>query len=121
MAEQSPDWKSLCLEEQRRREEADQGQERAEEKTRKTALPEYLKGCHDHLYSGLTVQTDATLSTQGDPVNANSKLRPERLLIWGDFPTRQETLWDDLVSSDSDTSPQCTPWKSMGRLSNKGC
>jgi hypothetical protein len=69
MAEQSPDYKKLFLEEQRRREEeqrrreeeqrrreaAEQAQDRAEEKTRKTTLPEFLDACHTHLYSGLTV------------------------------------------------------------------
>ncbi|RYN89301.1 hypothetical protein AA0119_g11482 [Alternaria tenuissima] len=42
-------------EEQRRREEAEQAQERAVEKTRKTALPEFLDACHNHLHLGLTV------------------------------------------------------------------
>ncbi|KAF2194998.1 hypothetical protein K469DRAFT_648552 [Zopfia rhizophila CBS 207.26] len=128
MAEQSPDYKKLFLEEQRRREEeqrrrvaaenaqrqaeqareeehrrreaAEQAQEKAEEKTRKTTLPEFLDACHNHLHSGLTVQTDVTLSTRGDPANANNKLRPERLLIWEDFPSQQAAIWDDLMESD---------------------
>src|SRR4051812_22094977 len=76
-------------EEQRRREEAEQAQERTGEKTRKTALPEFLDACHNHLHASLTVQTDATQSTRGDPANANNKLRPERLALWADFPARQ--------------------------------
>jgi hypothetical protein len=55
MVEGSPDYKILYLEEQRRREEAEQAQERVVEKTRKTALPEFLDACHNHLHSGLTV------------------------------------------------------------------
>lgn len=86
-------------EEQRRREEAEQAQERAVEKTRKTALPEFLDACHNHLHSGLTVQTNPTLSTRGSPANANNKLRPERLALWADFPARQATIWDDLMES----------------------
>ncbi|ORX94398.1 hypothetical protein BCR34DRAFT_594435 [Clohesyomyces aquaticus] len=82
MAEQqSPDYKKLFFEEQRRREEeqrrreaAEQAQDRAKEKTRKTTLPEYLDACHTHLHSSLTVQTDTTLSTRGDPANATNKL-----------------------------------------------
>lgn len=128
MAEQSPDYKKLFLEEQRRREEeqlrreeeqrrreeaeqareeeqrrreeAEQAQKKAEGKTRKTTLPEFLDACHNHFHSGLIVQTDATLSTRGDPANANSKLRPERLLTWEDFPACQEAIWDDLMRSD---------------------
>lgn len=94
MPQQSPDYKQLFLEErrrreeeQRRREEAERAQEeerrrreQAEEKTRKTTLPEFLDACHTHLYSGLTVQTDRALSTQGDPANANNKMRPERIV-----------------------------------------
>jgi hypothetical protein len=86
-------------EEQHRREEAEQAQERAVEKTRKTALPEFLDACHNHLHSGLTVQADPTLSTRGNPANANNKLRPERLALWADFPARQATIWDDLMES----------------------
>jgi hypothetical protein len=86
-------------EEQRKREEAEQAQKRAVEKTRKTALPEFLDACHNHLHSGLTIQTDPTLSTRGNPANANNKLRPERLALWADFPARQATIWDDLMES----------------------
>ena len=121
MTQQSPDYKQLFLEEQRRRQEeqhrreeaeraqeeeqrrreeaeraqeeeqrgrqeAERAREEAEEKTRKTTLPEFLNACHAHLYSGLAVQTDATLSTRGDPTNANNKIRPERIQAWEDFP-----------------------------------
>ncbi|KAL5401263.1 hypothetical protein PMIN04_013121, partial [Paraphaeosphaeria minitans] len=86
-------------EEQRRREEAEQAQEQTAEKTRKTSLLEFLDACHNHLHSGLTVQTDATLSTQGNPANANNKRRPEWLALWEDFPARQATIWDDLMES----------------------
>jgi hypothetical protein len=128
MAEQSPDYKKLFLEEQHKREEeqrrreaaeqaqkdeqrwreeeqhrreaAEKAQKRADETTRKTTLTEFLDACHNHLHSGLTVQTDATLSTRGDPANANNKLRPEKLLLWEDFPARQAAIWDELVGSD---------------------
>ncbi|KAF2806116.1 uncharacterized protein BDZ99DRAFT_539609 [Mytilinidion resinicola] len=114
MAEPSPDYKRLFFEEQhrrkaaelaqeeeqRRREDAERAQERIEEKTRKTTLLELLDACHTHLYSGLTVQTDATLSTRGDPANANNKLRPERILEWEDFPAQQEAIWDEVMGSE---------------------
>ncbi|PSN58807.1 hypothetical protein BS50DRAFT_345102 [Corynespora cassiicola Philippines] len=114
MAEPSLDYKKLFLEEQRRREAAEQAQkeeqqrreaaeqaqDRAEEKTRKTTLPEFLDACHTHLHSGLTVQTDTTLSTRGDPANATNKLRPESLVRWEDFPAQQTAIWDVLMASD---------------------
>ncbi|KAF2174662.1 hypothetical protein K469DRAFT_681013 [Zopfia rhizophila CBS 207.26] len=87
-------------EEQRRRKEAERAQEKAKEKTRKTTLLELLDACHTYLYSGLTVQTDATLSTRGDPANANNKLRPERICAWKDFATQQEAVWNELMESD---------------------
>ena len=87
-------------EEQRRREEEQRRREIAEQRTRKTTLPEFLDACHNYLHSGLTVQTDATLSTRGDPANANNKLRPERLLAWEGFPAQQAAIWDDLMDSD---------------------
>ena len=83
MADLSPNYKQLYLEEQRRREEAERAQgeersrrEKAKATTRKTTLPELLDACHDHLHASLTIQTDTTLSTRGDTANANSKLRP---------------------------------------------
>ena len=107
MAGQSPDYKKLFLEEQRRRKAAESAQKdeqrrrkEAEEKTRKTTLPEFLDACHNHLHLGLTVQTNAALSTRGDPANANNKLRPEKLLLWGNFPAQQAAIWEDLMDSD---------------------
>ncbi|KAH7110908.1 hypothetical protein B0J11DRAFT_512416 [Dendryphion nanum] len=130
MAEGSPDYKALYLEEQcrrkeeqrrqsaqkeaeaareteqrrreeeqRRREQAEQAHERAGEKTRKTALPKFLHACHNHLYSNLTVQTDWTQSTRGNTANANNKLRPEKLVLWADFPARQAAIWEGLTES----------------------
>ncbi|KAF1970566.1 hypothetical protein BU23DRAFT_582080 [Bimuria novae-zelandiae CBS 107.79] len=87
-------------EEQRRREAAERAQDKAEEKTRKTTLPEFLNACHTHLHSGLTVQTDTTLSTRGDPANATNKLRPENLVQWEDFPAQQAAIWDVLMASE---------------------
>ena len=60
-------------------EKAERAREEAEKETRKTTLSEFLNGCHVHLYSGLTIQTDAALSTRGDPTNANNKIRPESI------------------------------------------
>ncbi|KAI9777560.1 MAG: hypothetical protein M1816_004703 [Peltula sp. TS41687] len=45
-------------------------------------------------------QEDVTQSTQGDPAHADSKLRPERILQWERFPSRQMAIWNDIVGSD---------------------
>ena len=74
---------------------AERAQAKVEEKSRNTSLPEFLDACHVHHQSGLTVQTDTTLWTTGDPANANYKMRLERILAWDDFPTRQEAIWND--------------------------
>jgi len=98
--EQPPDFERLYREEQRRREIAENAQEAAEraqreeqrrreiaeDRTRRTTLPEFLDACHSHLHLGLSIQSDATQSTRGDPANANNKLRPNKLVAWEDFP-----------------------------------
>lgn len=103
MAQQSPDYKQLYQEEQKKRQEAENAirkrMMRAEEKIRKTTLPEFLDACHVHLHSNLIIQTTA-LSTKGDPSNATDKMRPERILTWDEFPTSQEVIWKDLQRSD---------------------
>ena len=82
------------------RDNAEQGREKAEARTRNTTLPEFLDACHIHLHSNLVVQTDATLSTRGDPANAKNKPRPERLRAWTDFASQQEGIWDTVMGSD---------------------
>ncbi len=130
MAQQSPDYKQLFFEEQRkrkeeqrkreeaeraqkeerrRREEAEHAEEEQRKKNRETTLPEFLDACHVHLYSGLAVQTNATMSTQGDPSNANNKVRPERIQAWDDFPLRQEAIWNELMGSDFMLERHFTP------------
>jgi len=90
----------LRQEEQRKREAAENAQKASEKQLRNTTLPEFLDACHIYLHAGLTVQTDPTLSTQGDPSNANNKLRPEKILRWQDFPARQAAIWEYLMESD---------------------
>ncbi|KAF2752593.1 hypothetical protein EJ05DRAFT_505911 [Pseudovirgaria hyperparasitica] len=92
--------------EQRRREKAERAQKEAErkrddaeEQTQKTTLPEYLHTCHTHLSLGFTVQTDASRSTQGDPSNAQRKLRPRHLRPWAEFEEQQSSIWTTLCDS----------------------
>ncbi|KAK3080642.1 hypothetical protein LTS18_014509 [Coniosporium uncinatum] len=107
MEGQSPDYKELFLkeqqrrcEEQQRRQEAERAQQEAERAQRKTNLPEFLDACHTRLHLGLNVQTDMKLSTQGDPSNANDKVRPKRFRWWTEFPDQQEAIWKSLIKSD---------------------
>ena len=87
MAQQSSNYRQLFQEEQRKRQEAERAQKEAEraqqkneEKIRKTTLLEFLDACHVHLHFDLTVQRNTTLSTKSDSVNANDKIRSDRIL-----------------------------------------
>ena len=114
MDQPSPDYKSLFYAEQDRRKaeqekrkaaehaQAEEQEKRkaAEKKLRKTTLPELLDACHVHLQCALNVQLDKTLTTHGDPSNANKKKRPERVVEWTDFMKRQAAIWDDIQHSD---------------------
>ena len=71
---------------------------KAEEETRQTTLPEYLSLCHDYLSESITVQTDKSLSTQGDPSNAKGKVRPDRIQLWEDFINTQKGTLESLYS-----------------------
>ena len=87
-------------EEQQRREDEQQRREEAENRTCKTTVPELLDACHTHLFLGLTIQENTTMSTQGDPANAVNKVRPDKIRFWQDFPIQQEAIWNDLMDSD---------------------
>ena len=87
MTQQSSNYRQLFQEEQRKHQEAERAQKEAEraqqkneEKIRKTTLLEFLDACHVHLHFDLTVQRDMTLSTKSDSVNANDKIRFDRIL-----------------------------------------
>ncbi|KAF2241858.1 hypothetical protein BU26DRAFT_524985 [Trematosphaeria pertusa] len=80
--------------------EAKRARQEAERAIQKTTLPEFLDVCHVHLHSNLAVQTDPYLSTEGDPSNANDKVRPEEIRVWEDFPEQQEKMWQLLVDAD---------------------
>jgi len=94
MTQQSSNYRQLFQEEQRKHQEAERAQKEAEraqkeaeraqqkneEKIRKTTLFEFLDACHVHLHFNLTVQRNTTLSTKSDSVNANDKIRFDRIL-----------------------------------------
>ena len=49
------------------------------EETRETTLPEYLDLSHEYLSESITIQTNKSLSTKGDPSNAKGKFHPNLL------------------------------------------
>lgn len=64
-----------------------------EKEIQESTLTEYLTFCHEHLSVSISVQTNKSLSTQGDPSNAVEKFRPDYLQPWEDFiDTQKETL-----------------------------
>lgn len=78
--------------------------QKVDEEIQESTLNEYLSLCHEHLSESISVQTDKSLSTQGDPSNADGKLRPDYLQPWEDFIDTQkktlETLYSTYPASD---------------------
>ncbi|KAH8431010.1 uncharacterized protein LDX57_008671 [Aspergillus melleus] len=103
-------------EEQRLREEERRLRDQAEEQLRaqmtqiqETTLPEFLDGCHLHLFLGLSIQQDKSSSTKGDPANADRKLRPDKIREWASFPTEQASIWKGLMGNKFTTERHFTP------------
>lgn len=89
------------------REKVEQELHKAREDTRNTTLHEYLSLCHEHLSKSITIQTDKSLSTQGDPSNAKGKLRPDFLKPWKQFlDTQKQTLESLYAVYPSHNMPQ---------------
>ncbi|KAI9760304.1 MAG: hypothetical protein M1840_002566 [Geoglossum simile] len=78
----------------------------AELLTRPTTLTEYLDLCHTHLFNPITIQTDKTLSSQGDGTTSNTdKIRPTRLRHWDPFSETHQSIIERLL----DKYPSCQP------------
>ena len=80
------------------RQKAEEELHEAKEETRPTTLLEYLSLCHEHWSESISVETNKSLSTQGDPSNAKGKLRPDRLEPWDDFLETQKMILESLYS-----------------------
>ena len=87
---------SRASEEQRRREEEQRRREEAEKIAEPLQLEPYLEACHA-LNLAIEVVTDRSLTTQGDTTNPAGRVYPRRILPWGDFPARQEDIWNRLL------------------------
>ena len=95
----------LQLEKERQaREEAEQRQEEAERRVQPNTLLGLLDRCHNSLSQAIRVETDATLTTQGDPTNPVNRLYPKHIVPWLDFPQLQESIWDKFDRTTAFTS-----------------
>lgn len=92
--------KRLREEAKRLREEAERYRELAQAELAPTALPAFLDACHIHLSMALNIPANPAFSTQGDPANADKKIRPDRIRLWEEFPAQQEAVWNDLMDAD---------------------
>lgn len=99
-------------------EAANRGRELAEARLAPTTLLTFLDACHIHLSMGLTIQTNLSLSTQGDPANAAKKIRPDRICEWKGFPSQQESVWNDIMD-DADFVTE-KHFKSISQLEGSG-
>ena len=85
---------------------ANERAEEAEQRTRKTTLTEYLDFCHTYLFQSISIQTDKSLSTQGDITSPKDKLRPNRLYPWNDFLAIQKDTQERLQLVYTDYNKQ---------------
>ncbi|OJD10193.1 hypothetical protein ACJ73_09899, partial [Blastomyces percursus] len=86
--------------------QAEENQRQAEEEKRQaekqmlpTSLPQFLHACHVHLSVGLSSRINYRTGTQGNPENAESKLRPDKIREWTTFPREQSRVWEDLFAT----------------------
>ncbi|KAJ5751255.1 hypothetical protein N7533_008283 [Penicillium manginii] len=80
-------------EEKQAREEAERLQGEAERRLQPNSLFRLLDRCHESLSQAIRVETDATLTTQGNATDPVNRLYPKRIVPWLDFPQLQEKVW----------------------------
>ncbi|OJD21290.1 hypothetical protein ACJ73_07368 [Blastomyces percursus] len=101
---QAEDEKRQAEEKQRQAEEEKLRAEEEKQQTEKhmlpTSLPQFLHACHVHLSVGLSSRINYRTGTQGNPENAESKLRPDKIQEWTTFPKEQSQVWEDLFATD---------------------
>ncbi|KAI0402457.1 hypothetical protein F4802DRAFT_575848 [Xylaria palmicola] len=78
--------------ERKRAERAEAQLEEKDAQLRPTTLDEYIKACHNLVYTKLTVELDPKKSTTGTIPPPYAKLFPRRLMPWIDFHDRQTDL-----------------------------
>jgi hypothetical protein len=96
-------------EERKAREEAERLQGEAERRLEPNTLFRLLDRCHNSLSQAIRVETDATLTTQGDATDPVNRLYPKRIVPWLDFPQLQEKIWRKFDRTDAFTSRPLFP------------
>ncbi|KAJ6038268.1 uncharacterized protein N7446_005078 [Penicillium canescens] len=96
-------------EERRAREEAERRQGEAELRVQPNTLFRLLDRCHVSLSQAIRVETDATLTTQGDATDPVNRLYPKCIVPWLDFPRLQEQIWKKLDRTAAFTSRPLFP------------
>jgi len=91
-------------EETRRREEAEELTKASQPQT----LRPYLEACHK-LNLAITIVTDPSSTTQGEPTAPASRKFPQRIIPWHDFAAKQESVWNQLSTSESFSSRPTFP------------
>ncbi|KZN87656.1 hypothetical protein EN45_062160 [Penicillium chrysogenum] len=96
-------------EEKKAREEAERLQGEAERRLEPNTLFRLLDRCHNSLSKAIRVETNATLTTQGDATDPVNRLYPKRIVPWLDFPQLQEQIWRKFDRTDTFTSRPLFP------------
>ncbi|KAI2676866.1 hypothetical protein LCP963914a_8161 [Penicillium roqueforti] len=96
-------------EEREAREEERKAREEAELRVQPNTLFRLLDRCHKSLSQAIRVETDATLTTQGDATDPLNRLYPKRIVPWVDFPKLQEQVWRKLDRTPAFTSRALFP------------
>ncbi|KAK2747528.1 hypothetical protein FQN57_002020 [Myotisia sp. PD_48] len=71
----------------------------AEARMLPSTLPEFLDACHVHLSVGFSSRVNRMTGTQGQPENANFKVRPDRIRPWTTYSQEHSEVWDDLLKA----------------------
>ena len=96
-------------EERQAREEERKAREEAEEQLQPNTLLRLLDRCHHSLSQAIKVETDATLTTQGDATDPINRLYPKHIIPWLDFPQLQEQVWEKFDRTAAFTSRPLFP------------
>ncbi|EYE92094.1 uncharacterized protein EURHEDRAFT_427722, partial [Aspergillus ruber CBS 135680] len=94
---------------ERLQEEAERLQEEAEQRLQPNSLFRLLDRCHESLSQTIRVETNATLTTQGNVTDPVNRLFPKRIVPWLDFPQIQEQIWKKLERAVGFTSHPLFP------------
>ncbi|KAJ6038412.1 uncharacterized protein N7446_005212 [Penicillium canescens] len=96
-------------EEKKAREDAERRRGEAELRVQPNTLFRLLDRCHNSLSQAIRVETDATLTTQGDATDPVNRLYPQRIVPWLDFPQLQEQIWGKFDRTGAFTSRPLFP------------